>query len=54
MIINYSNNDDIYEVCIVRIDWPDPCLETLVSKLTILSIVTTINDDHNNKIITMI
>ena len=24
-------------MCIVWIDWPDPCLETLVSKLTLLS-----------------
>ena len=27
----------IYEVCIVRIDWPETCLETLVSKLILLS-----------------
>ena len=27
----------LYEVYIVRIDWPDPCLETLVSMLTLLS-----------------
>ena len=27
----------LYDVWIVWIDWPDPCLETLVSKLTLLS-----------------
>ena len=25
----------MYKVCIVRIDWPDPCLETSVLKLTL-------------------
>ena len=26
----------LYEVCIVRIGWPDPCLKTSVLKLTLL------------------
>ena len=47
--IHYLSDSCLYEVCIVQIDWPDPCWETSVSKLTPFSLLEWWDDEHLSK-----